>query len=487
MGLRHLYIGGTGGTGIIPTGTEIQISKSWTIDQKINNRDTFSFTIEDANGATIEPLVELYFYDDTTYIWGGIIKTVDISKVSPNRAIYSVKAEDFTALTERPLIIRSYENKTIAEIINSLITTYFSDYGITEGTNTISTVIKLITFNYEYGDNVLNQLKNFGNFQWNVNKDKVLSFTKIVDITSTTTLTDELSLSKSLSADNYRNTQYAKGKKKRTIYLTEQEMTPKPDGKSREFFAKYPIAEQPLIETNTNGAGWVERTVGVRGLQTAKDFYWSYNDTQISQDENGTVLTDANPTDDDIRISYYGLIPLLVVSEKTSEVTEHGKVENYIYNQHLETSIDAKNYVTTLLDKYANDADQISFTIREKTYSVGEQIPIIDSVLNISGNFLAESCTWTPRGLNGINYNYKVLDGVALGGWEEFFKNLFAPEVIELNDQEIVIRIYPWSEATSHDGSYTITVYTPLVPENTLYPEDTLYPNTYVSDSTVND
>jgi len=482
LGLRHLYIDGIAGVG-----TEIQIGNSWTIEQKINGKDTFSFTVEDTNGATIEPLKEIYFYDDTTYIWGGVIKTVDISKVNPIRAVYSVKAEDFTALIERPLIIRSYEDKTIAQIVSSLITTYFSAYGITEGTNTISTVIKLITFNYENGDNVMNQLKNFGNFQWNVDKDKVLSFTLINAITSTTALTDELSLTKNLSADNYRNTQYAKGKKKRTIYQSEKPMTPKPDGKTREFFSTYPIAEEPLIETNVNGAGWVEKTIGVRGLQTDKDFYWSYNDTQVSQDDAGTVLTDANPTDDEIRISYYGLIPLLVVSKDTAEVTEHGAIEHYIYNKHLENSIDAKNYVMTLLDKYANDADQISFTIQSKIYNVGEQIPITDSLLNISGDFLAESCQWSPRGVDSINYTYKVLDGVALGGWEEFFKNLFAPEVIELNDQEIVIRIYDWDEPTNHDGEYTITVYSPLVPETTLYPEDTRYPNTYVSDSTVND
>jgi len=161
LGLRHLYVGGTGGTGVTPTGTEVQIGKSWTINQRINNKDTFSFTIEDDNSATIEPLIEIYLYDDTTYIWGGVIKVIDIEKVNPNRIIYSVKAEDFTSLTERPLVVRSYEDETISTIINSLITTYFSAYGITEGTNTITTVINQITFNYENGDNVLNQLKNF--------------------------------------------------------------------------------------------------------------------------------------------------------------------------------------------------------------------------------------------------------------------------------------------------------------------------------------
>lgn len=487
MGLRYLYIGGTGGTDITPTGTEVQIGKQWTLNEKINNKDTFSFTIEDANGATIEPLLEIYLYDDTTYIWGGVIKSVGIVKLNPNTIRYSVKAEDFTSLTERPLIVRSYENRTIAQIINSLITTYFSQYGITEGNNVISTEIKLITFNYEYGDNVLNQLKNFGNFQWNVSKDKVLDFTMINSTTSTTTLTNELSLSKDLSADNYRNTQYGKGKKKRTTYQSEKPMTPKPDGETREFFSTYPIAEEPVIETNVDGAGWVEKTVGVKGLQEDREFYWSYNSTQISQDEDGIVLTDANATDDEIRISYYGLIPLLVVSQDTSEVLEHGKFEHYIYNQHLESTIDAKNYVTTLLKKYSNDADDISFIIQNKTYEVGEQIPITDTLLNISGDFLAESCTWTPRGVDAINYKYKVLDGVALGGWEEFFKNLFAPEVIELNDQEIVIRIYSWNEPTNHDGQYDITLYSPLVPETTLYPDNTLYPNTYISDSTVND
>ena len=486
MGLRHLYIGGTGGTGVTPTGTEVQIGKQWTLNQRINNKDTFTFTIEDDNSATIEPLVEIYFYDDTTYIWGGVIKTVDIEKTSINRAVYSVKAEDFTCLTERPLVIRSYENQSISNIIDSLITTYFSSYGISEGTNTITTVIKLISFNYEKGDNVLNQLKNFGNFQWNVNKDKELNFTLITSTTSTTTLDNELSLKKSLSADNYRNVQYAKGKKKRTSINSEKTPTPKPDGKTREFFTNYPIATEPTVETNVNGAGWVVKTVGLRGLTTGKDFYWSYNSTQISQDENGTVLTDrvAPDTDDQIRVTYIGLIPLLIVVSNTNEVTDHGSIENYIYNKYIESPEDGKDYAQTLLDKYSNDSDKFSFTIQSKTYEIGEQIPIVDTLLNINGDFLAESCTWSPRGINSINYTYNVLDGVALGGWEEFFKNLFAPEVIELDDQETVIRIYNWDEPTDHDGQYDIEISNALYPSNSLYPSNTLYPNTSLTGTT---
>lgn len=486
MGLRHLYIGGTGGTGVTPTGTEVQIGKSWTINQRINNKDTFSFTIEDDNSATIEPLIEVYFYDDTTYIWGGAIVDIDIEKVNPNRIMYSVKAEDFTCLTERVLAIRSYENQTISNIINSLITTYLSQYGITEGTNNITTVINLITFNYEYCSDVLNQLKGFGNFQWYVDKDKVLHFTTLSETVSGTTLTDELSLKKNLNADNYRNVQYAKGIKKRTDYQVEETMTPKPDGKTREFLSKYPIAKQPIIETNTNGAGWVTRTVGVRGLHNDKEFYWSYNDTQVSQDDSGTVLTDrtAPDTDDEIRISYYGLAPLLVALTNTSEVTAHGNYENYIYNRHLEHSIDAKNYAASLLQKYSNDSDRLSFTIQQKTYEIGVRVPIVDTLLNVSGDFLAESCVWTPRGVNAINYNYTVLDSTSLGGWEEFFKNLFAPEIIELDNQEVVIRIHEWDEPTDHDGQYDIEITTPLFPSNTLFPGNALYPNSTPTSTT---
>ena len=488
MGIRHVYLGGTS-----ITGTEVQIShNSWSIQENIGSKSTFSFKIEDLNGASLDGGTEVTFYDDTTYLWGGSVKDISDYSEGVGRLAYDVVAEDYNELVERIQVVKGFVNYSIEDMVNYMIDNFFATYGITAGNISATTVINKVPFNYKYGHTCLNHLQKFGNYVWNINKDKELSFnligtdvsgTEINDASLTTTINE---FKRNRSMNNYRNRQYVKGSDRLSITQYRKTPTPTPNSSHREFFVKYRLGLEPSIETNRAGAGWVSESVGVKGLQDgdSKQWWWSYGSTQITHDENETVLT----ASDAIRVTYFGLIPLIVIAQDSDEIAERGYYDAYDYNGNLQDTIDAFTYSQNLLEKYANTADDFTFNTQTKMYEIGEQVPVLMSSLRtIDENFLVKSCTWTPRGINAIKYDYSIIDSPNVGGWEDFFENLVEASRINLDDNEIVIYSKLEQETLTLSGEYTISYISPIYPATNLYPAANLYPGTVTDTDTISD
>jgi hypothetical protein len=488
MGIRHVYLGGNS-----VTGTEVTISDSWSVTENIKAKSTFEFTIIDLNGATLSGFTEVTFYDGTTYIWGGSIIGISDVKQGVGRLVYSIKAVGYKELVERALVIKGFNNQTIEYMVNYLIDNFFSAYGITAGTISAVTEINRVPFSYKYGHTCLNHLQSFGNYIWDVNKDKELNFHLIGYSTSSNTITDA-SLSSTINnfertrdMTNYRNRQYVKGQDRLSILQSNKSVTPTPNSSNREFFTKYKIGLEPKIEVKIGAGNWTTQTVGVKGLQDneSNQWWWSYGSSQITHDENESVLTSS----DDIRVTYYGLIPLIIIAQDSDEITSRGYVDAYDYNKNISDTVDAFKYGQNLLEKYANEADNITFsTNNTKLYEVGEQIPVFMTGLrNIDENFLCTECRWSPMGVDQIRYDYTAIDSPSTGGWEEFFEKLVELTRVNVDDNEIVIYSKLEQETINLDGEYNITMITPLKPDVDLYPSLVLTPGTIDDTDTISD
>ena len=487
MGIRHVYLGGNK-----DTGTEVQIEQNtWSVNESVGAKSTFSFNIKDLNGATIDAGTEVTFYEDTTFLWGGYIKDLDDYSPGVGRLEYNVVATDYNELVERILIVKGFSNYTITEMVTYLIDNFFASYGITAGTITPTTIINKVPFSYVYGNSALNHLKSFGNYIWNVNKNKQLSFQIIGYSISSTPIVDSSLTSiinnfrRKRTMENYRNRQYVKGPGRLSVVQSQKKPTPPPDSSSREFFVKYKIGLEPLIEVNT-GSGWVVQDVGVRGLDEgeSKQWWWSYGSSQLTHDENESVLT----ATDQIRVTYYGLIPLIIVAHDTNEISSRGYYDAYEYNSKIENLTDALLYGNNLLEKYANTADTFTYRMYNKTYEPGEQVLVnMSDLRTVYEYFLIKSCTWTPRSVNAITYDYEILDSPNTGGWEDFFKNIIEATKISVDTDEIVVYVHDVYETISQAGEYTFYEITPLTPATDLYPAVDLYPSTITDTDTVND
>jgi hypothetical protein len=487
MGIRHVYLNGDK-----DTGTEVQIEQdTWNVIENIGSKSIFSFTIKDLNGATIDAGVEVTFYEDTTLLWGGYIKNLDDYSKGKGRLEYTVSATDYNELIERCLVVKGFSNYTIEDMVTYLIDNFFTSYGITAGTIDAPVTINRVPFSYIYGHSALNHLRDFGNYIWNIDKSKQLSFQQIGYSISSTPINDAALTStinnvrRNRTMQNYRNRQYVKGKDRLSVQQYQKTPTPTPNSSHREFLVKYKIGKEPMIEVN-KGSGWVIQTVGLIGLDEGESnqWWWSYGSPQITHDENETVLT----ATDEIRVTYYGLIPLIIVTQDNDEISSRGYYDAYSYNDKVEDLTDALLYGHNLLDKYANTADTFTYRMYSKTYEIGEQVPVVFSSLrNVNETFLVKSCTWTPRSVNQITYDYEILDSPNTGGWEEFFKNMFEASKINVDTDEIVIYVKEEDETISFAGQYSIDEIDPLEPSDTLYPADDLYPGAITDSFTVND
>jgi hypothetical protein len=487
MGIRHVYLGGDK-----DIGTEVQIEQdTWNVIENIGSKSIFSFVIKDLNGATIDGGTEVTFYEDTTLLWGGYIKDLEDYSPGTGRLEYIVSATDYNELVERCLVIKGFYNETIEDMVTYLIDNFFTSYGITAGTISAITVVNKVPLGYVFGHSTLNHLRNFGNYVWNIDKNKQLSFQQIGYSISGTPINDAALTStinnfrRNRSMQNYRNRQYVRGHDRLSVQQIQKTPTPTPNSSHREFFVKYKIGLEPFIEVNT-GSGWVVQTVGLIGLDEGESnqWWWSYGSSQITHDENETVLT----ATDEIRVTYYGLIPLIIVTQDSDEVSSRGYYDSYDYNEKLEDLTDALQFGNNLLEKYANTADTFTYRMYSKVYEPGEQVQVSMSTLRVvDETFLVKGCTWTPRSINTITYDYEILDSPNVGGWEDFFKNLIKATRITVDTDEIVIYVKEQDETIDFTGQYNITEIDPLEPSDTLYPANDLYPGEITDSFVVND
>ena len=271
-----------------------------------------------------------------------------------------------------------------------------------------------------------------------------------------------------------------------------EEPTPKPDGVSRNFKFDFPFALEPTIEVNIAAGGWVEKTVGLKNIDTGKDWYWSYGDDFLTQDTDGTELTAA----DAIRGTYIGLFQILTVSKRQEEVNAResieggtGQYEHLEKNTDLNTTQQAEEFTTGLLNSKGRINNQITFLMFDNVYSAGELVSVTKSSFGIDAQtYLVSSVRTFPISFDREGYQLVLLDGSDYGGWENLFKRLInGNKSISLSENEVIIRIISTREEHTYSGAtYINPVQTGLFPSETLFPS--FFPNeTFTFDEVIND
>src|SRR5258708_13346843 len=114
----------------------------------------------------------------------------------------------------------------------------------------------------------------------------------------------------------YRNTQYLLGGVSQTVTQTETRVG---DGNTVSWPMSFDISTVPTVSVNT-GSGYVAKTVGIKGVDTGKDWYWQKGPPLISQDSAGTKLR-GSPNKDLLQVVYVGQYPTVIVSSNNAHIT----------------------------------------------------------------------------------------------------------------------------------------------------------------------
>lgn len=482
------YGAGTYGSGYYGGFSEVKIMQNWGWEISINQQRDFSFTIVD-NPDDIEIVkgLQVVFLIDGVISFKGIVFDCARYEALPGLLYYDVVCETFDCLAQKRRIGAVFENKTAGYIVKYIINNYLSEENISEGVIHDGLTFDKVIFNYRSCHEALNKLQvSCPGYYWNIDFNRQLHFVQRTTNTCSQKIDSNFihRLFKPYDTLNeYRNIQYIEGGQKETNIQQDYTPTPAPDGKSREFTVQFPIGLKPIVETNVNGAGWSVQDVGINGIDTGKEFYWTYGSNQVTQDSSETVLTNSNPTPDEIRISYVGLVDVRLRYKDNAEIQARadiegnsGKYEEVFQNKDIISNYSAVQFAKGLINKF-KDPGTAQLIVEDDIADLeaGKLVKVEKSLFGIDDYYLIKSIKASQQTPEHVTYSINLLKGEDIGNWEDYFKKLldFQSDILETDTLTTFQGI---DESWYASGSVTAEVCEALYPNIDVFPSATLFP-----------
>ncbi|QOR34446.1 hypothetical protein IMX26_13240 [Clostridium sp. 'deep sea'] len=441
----------------------VLVEAGWGISDKINARTTLSCTVIDLRElVSISDGDTIVVTQNGTKIFAGIIN--DIEDFEPYTGIlnYSITAVDNSALADKRTVANSAVDIYAGDVVKNIILPILSEENVTAGNIVNGPIMKKVVFNYIPCSDALNYLKNVTGLNWNIDNDKKLHFFDRSHNLAPFTLSkavQHVDFRRKRSLSQYRNKQYIRAGKGKTITQVKRKPTPQPDGVSKSFIVRFPIAEKPDIYINSVQVA--EDDIGVNGLDKDRKFYFSYGSNVIAQDQSEPVLISS----DVIEVSYKGLYPIMVVVDSPEEIEKRkakepgtsGIYEKLVTETSLDTGDQAVEFAEGLISKYGNVPDRTTFRTNVNGLKAGQLLAINKPLYGLNENFLIESVNIRASGSSSLEYDISALDGAALGGWEEFFKDLLKGQrEFVIAENEVIILLISLSETWKFSQELTV-------------------------------
>lgn len=460
-------------------GTTVTVQRSsLNYNDRLNERTTCSFTVVNPSFA-IDTGMEVSIDDENGNVFKG---TVDDLLESDDNAFSYVQLQcvDFSQLIDKRIVFDTAVNQLAGDIVRKLITDFFAIEGITQGIIQDGPIIAQAVLNYDNGNIAMNYLAEATGFNWSIDRLKKLNFFDRSTYAAPFSLTDTSLNYKGMRVQRtrgqYRNKQYIRAGLDTTEEIPKEKPTPKPDGVSRTFIVRLPVAAKPRVFINNVELS--ANLIGVNGLDSGKKFYFTFNSNTITQDSNEPVLNTET-----LEISYKGLYPIIVAAENPGQIAERkgieggsGIHESVVQDANLNTRQAAFDFANGKLDKFGIIPNIVTFQTHVKGLAAGQLLPIQNTKFRLSGTYLVESVT--ARDDNGVTmYSVKCLDGSSLGGWEQFFKTLVqGNRKLVIRENEVLVLVQNTAESSKWSEDTSISVFACPIPSVALYPSDTLYP-----------
>lgn len=433
---------------------EVLVEKnSLSYSDKLNERTTCSFVVINPE-FTIDVGMEVTITEDTDIIFAGTIDSLEEKGYHVNYV--SVACVDFSQLVDKRIIAEAYENELAGDIVKDFISTVFTEEGITAGTIQDGPTISKAVFNYDNGNIAMNYLADITGFSWYIDNLKQLHFFERGTFTAPFGLTDisanykDLTVKKTRS--EYRNRQYIRAGTDVSDEIVKEKPTPGPDGVSKTFVVRLPIAQKPRIYINSVEVD--QDDIGVNGFDTGKKFYFSYNSNTITQDASEDTLTT-----EVLEVTYRGLYPLLVVADNPGQITDRQSIEggsgiheNITQEQDINTREAALEFAQGKLEKFGIIPTIVTFDTHISGLKAGQLISINNTLHELNSTYLIESVTARADGALTL-YSVKCLDGAAIGGWERLFKSLLqGNKKLVIRENEILVKLIMFEDSFDVPG-----------------------------------
>ncbi len=402
-------------------------------NKAIEQRSTASFTVVDKTGTAsyVKGQAILITIDGNTE-FAGFSEIVTRRRVAPQSDIvyWSIKCIDNHYLADKRLVVEVYTAKTAKFIVEDIITNYLAAEGVTVGEVQTGATFEETIINYQSASRVFEVLADKSGFIWYIDNDKKLYFIERTTNSAPFSvdygdIIRERKMSSSLTESNpsYRNTQYLRGGKALTTEQTETFTTQ--DATIQSFTVGYPLAKVPT-SIKEDAAG---KTIGIKGLDTGKDYYWSKGDAVILAE----VAPGAGVV---VEIKYFGEYGIFVLSSDTDAINDlqaleggTGIVETMADEPADITRNDALATAVSKLDKFGVTGQQFKFSVRTWGLEPGQMVTVDYPEYGLnSDDLLVEAVILAEVAPGELKYTIKAIAGPELGDWTGFFKSLSEQE-----------------------------------------------------------
>lgn len=366
------------------------------------------------------------------------------------------------------------------------------------GTSTVQngpTLSGTITYNYKPASTVLDQLAQLAGFIWWIDAYRRLYFVAPATYTAPWTFdgtqpgTFDAGSAGSAGTQvehynrGYRNSQYVLGVKEVTSPQTEHHQG---DGHATSFTLGYPVHQVPSSVT----VDGVSKTLGIKGVDTGKDWYWSKGDTTLEQDSGGTVLTTSNT----LAITYVGEYAVVAYAQDAGEVTTEqaregvgtGIVEEATTDTKLTTSAQAFQEAAGLLGEYSQAGTILTFSTTQSGLAAGQllSVNLPWGAKTLTGAFLVEAVRLRYEPNNEVGawwYDVRATEGPVSETWVQWFTRIVQPpsslvDVSSLGQQDQLVALHSAAVPVTLGGTVTRQTITYSFPSSSSYPSTSRYP-----------
>jgi hypothetical protein len=412
----------------------------------VEDRSTADFSILDISHAYDFGKGQYVEIMDTNLdkIFTGFIDTVSQRRVTPGGVIeHKISCVDNHYLTDKRLLAKAFVSPdTIADAVNWIITNILADEGIAAGTITAPTAIEAISYDYVTVATALDDLAAYAGCTWFIDVNKLLYFIPRSTYAAAWDITEAGDVLSNVLAESfevyetnpeYRNQQFIRGGSSKTDLQTEIKVG---DGESSSWAVGFKIAEEPDVSVSTDGGKtYTAKTMGIKGVDSGKDWYWSANDQVILQDAMAARLA----VGDLLKIEYYGLYQVILSSADFIEILDRQAVEyttsginDAVRDDPLVTTQDAGlNEANALLDHYAEIGTKVTYSTIVPGLEAGTLQHITSAIHNLDDDFLITQVEKCPMyfedqdlGNALIMYNIQAVSGPVEDYWTKVFLKL---------------------------------------------------------------
>lgn len=479
------------------------------IGRTIGRRSQASFTAKTTTATHFQQYQQVAIYDDSnTLIFSGYITQPKETKPGYQKSLlHAITCCDQHFLADKRRVAAVYTNKTAGYIVQDIVANILAAEGVTvgqiyDGLSPSTTLypstslypggniglIPDVTFAYCTVSEALDALATAVSaagipYYWQIDENKKLWFvpyTAVINSTVVdgTTIDHEYNPpSVQRASPTYRNKQYAIGGTAQTLTQTE---TRKGDSNTQAWSMAFELAMTPTI--TVNGVG---KTVGIKGVDSSKDFYWSKGDPVVAQDSGASKLTSS----DTLQVVYIGQYPSITVGQNDAQVSYQagidgtsGIIEDVATDNTLASISDGLSEVGQLLTKYATQGVLLQFTTRVSGFDQGQLITVnLPDHGLYNAQMLIEEVDTSDQ-TDGLNLWHTVMavQGPYDGNWVAFFSKILATQQptnsINIGVTQSVTLLQQFTGTVTLTGSLNTTVCACPLPSTTLFPSTTLLP-----------